>query len=44
LKVVYNQLFHPFLTYSILSWGRASKAIIQPFRLQNKAVKHNKTN
>jgi len=40
LKVVYNSLIHPYLNYSILNWGRASNATIQPLtKLQNKAVK-----
>ena len=30
LKVVYNSLIQPYLNYSILNWGRASKATIQP--------------
>jgi len=25
LKVVHNSLFHPYLTYSIINWRRASK-------------------
>jgi len=40
LKVVYSSLIHPYLNYSILSWGRASNATIQPLiELQNKAIK-----
>ena len=40
LKVVYNSLIHPYLNYSILNWGRAPNASIQPFiKLQNKAMK-----
>ena len=40
LKVVYNSLIHPYLSYSILNWGRASKATIQPLiKVQNKATK-----
>jgi len=40
LKVVYNSLIHPYLNYSIVSWGRASKTTIQPLiKLQNKAIK-----
>jgi len=40
LKVVYNSLFHPYLNYSILNWGRASNATIQPLiKLQNKGIK-----
>jgi len=40
LKVVYNSLIHPYLIYSILNWGRASIATIQPLiKLQNKAIK-----
>jgi len=39
LNVVYNSLIHPYLNYSILNWGRASNATIQPLiKLQNKAV------
>ena len=38
LKVVYNSLIHRYLNYSILNWGRASNATIQP-QLQNKAIK-----
>jgi len=35
-----NSLIHPYLNYSILNWGRASNATIQPLtRLQNKAIK-----
>ena len=30
LKVVYNLLIHPYLNYSVLNWGRASNATIQP--------------
>ena len=39
LKVVYNSLIHPYRNYSILNWGRASNASIQPLKLQNKAIK-----
>ena len=40
LKVVYNSLIHPYLNYSILSWGHASNATIQPLiKHQNKATK-----
>ena len=40
LKVVYNSLIHPYLNYSILDWGLASNATIQPLiKLQNKAIK-----
>jgi len=40
LKVVYNSLIHPYHNYSILNWGRASNATIQPLiKLQNKAIK-----
>ena len=40
LKVVYNSLIHPYLNYSILNWGSASNATIQPLiKLQNKAIK-----
>ena len=39
-KAVYNSLIHPYLNYSILNWGRASNATIQPLtKLQNKAIK-----
>jgi len=39
LKVVYNSLIHPYLNYSVLNWGRASNATIQPLiKLQNKAI------
>jgi len=37
-----NSLFHPYIAYSILNWGRASNAAVQPLiKLQNKT---NKTN
>ena len=40
LKVVYNSLIHPYLNYTILNWGCASNATIQPLiKLQNKAIK-----
>jgi len=40
LKVVYNSLIHPYLHYSIVNWGSASNATIQPLiKLQNKATK-----
>jgi len=40
LKVVYDSLIHPYLNYSILNWGRALNATIQPLtKLQNKAIK-----
>jgi len=40
LKVVYNSLIHLYLNYSILNWGRASNATIQPLiKLQNKGIK-----
>jgi len=40
LKVVYKSLIHPYLNYSILNWGRASNATIQPLtKLQNKPIK-----
>ena len=40
LKVVYNSLIHPHLNYSILNWGRASNATIQPFiMLKYRAMK-----
>ena len=39
-KVVYNSIIHPYLNYSVLNWGRASNATIQPLtKLQNKAIK-----
>ena len=42
LKVVCNSLIHPYLNYSILIWGRASNAIVQPLiKLQ---IKNNKSN
>jgi len=44
---VYFALFHSYLTYSILNWGRANKTTLLPLiRLQNKAVRtleYNKT-
>jgi len=47
LKSVYFVLFHSYLTYSILNWGRANKTTLLPLiRLQNKAVRtleYNKT-
>ena len=47
LKSVYFALFHSYLTYSILNWGRANKTTLLPLiRLQNKAVRtleYNKT-
>jgi len=40
LKSVYFGLFHSYLTYSILNWGRANKTPLVPsFILQNKALK-----
>jgi len=40
LKVVYNSLIHPYINYSILNWGSASNATIQPLiKHQNKAIK-----
>jgi len=39
LEVIYNSLIHPYLNYSILNWGRALNATIQPLKLQNKAIK-----
>ena len=40
LEVVYHSLIHPYLNYSILNWGRASNATIQPLtKLQKKAIK-----
>ena len=45
LKNVYFALFHSYLTYSILNWGRANKTTLLPFiRLQNKAVRTLKCN
>ena len=47
LKSVYFGLFHSYLTYSILNWGRANKMTLLPLiRLQNKAMRtleYNKT-
>ena len=47
LKSVYFALFHSYLTYSILNWGRANKTtLLLLIRLQNKAVRtleYNKT-
>jgi len=47
LKSVYFALFHSYLTYSILNWGRANKTTLLPLiRLQNRAVRtleYNKT-
>jgi len=47
LKSVYFALFHSYLTYSILNWGRANKTTLLPLiGLQNKAVRtleYNKT-
>jgi len=40
LKSLYFALFHSYLTYSILNWGRANKTTLLPLiRLQNKAVR-----
>jgi len=40
LKSVYFALFHSYLTYSILKWGRADKTTLLPLiRLQNKDVR-----
>ena len=40
LKSVYFALFHSYLIYSILNWGRTSKTTLLPLiRLQNKAVR-----
>ena len=37
-KSLYFALFHSYLTYSILNWGRANKTTLLPLiRLQNKA-------
>jgi len=47
LKSVYFALFHSYLTYSIINWGRPNKTTLLPLiRLQNKAVRtleYNKT-
>ena len=47
LKSVYFALFHSYLTYSMLNWGRANKTTLLPLiRLQNKAertLEYNKT-
>jgi len=47
LNSVYFALFHSYLTYSILNWGRANETTSLPLvRLQNKAVgtlEYNKT-
>jgi len=47
LKSVYFALFHSYLTYSILNWGRTNKTTLLPLiRLQNKAARtleYNKT-
>ena len=40
LTVVYNSLIHLYLNHSVLNWGRASNATIQPLiKLRNKAIK-----
>jgi len=40
LKSAYFALFHSYLTYSILNWGRANKTTLLPLiRLQNKAMR-----
>ena len=40
LKSVYFALYHSYLTYSILNWGRANKMTLLPsIRLQNEAVR-----
>jgi len=40
LKSVYFVLFHSYLTYPILNWGRTNKTTLLPLiRLQNKAVR-----
>jgi len=40
LKSVYFALFHSYLTYSILNWGRANKTTFLPLiRFQKKAVR-----
>ena len=37
LKVVCDSIIHSYVNYSILNWGRASNATIQPFiKLQRK--------
>jgi len=47
LKSVYFALFHSYLTYSILNWGRANKTTLLPsIRLQNiaaRTLEYNKT-
>jgi len=47
LKSVYFAIFHSYLTYSILNWGRANKTtLLHLIRLQKKAVRkleYNKT-
>ena len=47
LKSVYCALFHSYLTYWILNWGRTNKTTLLPLtRLQNKALRkleYNKT-
>ena len=47
LKSVYFALFHSYLTYSTLNWGRTNKTTLLPLiRLQNKFVRtleYNKT-
>ena len=40
IKFVYFALFHSYLTYSILNWGRANKTTLLPLiRFRNKAVR-----
>jgi len=40
LESVYFALFHSYLTYSLLNWGRANKTTLLPLiGLQNKAVR-----
>jgi len=39
LKSIYFALFHSYLTYSILNWGRANKtALLSLIRLENQAA------
>ena len=42
LKLVYYNLFHSTLQYSLLNWGRASKSHLQKLKiLQNKIIRAN---
>jgi len=39
-KILATRLVAPYLNYSVLNWGRASNATIQPLiKLQNEAIK-----